>query len=367
MSNLDKPAFMNFDVPEAVRPYTEHFDKLPGKYSKYRIEGTKVTYTEGPFGAFFKQEVVDEDWVIGWLNFDIQKPVDLFPITLEPLLALYIGIEGNILCDLQGSEQTLTLPENRLGFYYVPPRGLNCAQFKPFHYTSLYISFSHKFVTAFRDKYKYFQSLLDVPLKQFHDYELAMKAATAKEEGLAGLKEFGDLVDKQENREAAGKQGMLLAPGSEHLDLIKQMKGEDRNPSWLRAYLYGQIWQMMVSYFKQLAERAQLPPKVQETIDYIETNYAEPNKNHQPITPTDVAAHVKMDSRELNKLFRDTLGKTVREYLTDFRFSEACFRLRKTDDKLSSIAEDTGLSGAPHLIKLMKSKHGITPAEYRAR
>lgn len=369
MSAVDKPAIMNFDVPPELEQFTSTSNELPQQYNEYRIPGTEVLYREGPFGSFFKQEVMDKDWVIGWLNFDIKKKVDLFPITKDPLLALYTGIKGDIPCDLQGSDEKLLLPEQRLGFYYVPPNGFNQATFKPFHYTALYISFSHSFVTRFRDKYEFFQPLLDVPLGQFRQYEaaIAMQNAQLSPEELEHYKEFGAMLDKQEKQEEAGKQGILLPLGSEHNEIIKQMEGYDQNPLWLKSYLYGQIWLMIVSYFNRMTERGTIPKEVLPAVDYIETNYAALNKNHQPITPTDVAAHVKMDSRDLNLLFNKTFGKNMREYLTDFRFSEAKFLLRRTDNKINAIAQDTGLSGASHLTKLIKAAHGITPAEYRAK
>lgn len=362
---MDKPAIMNFDVPQQMKHLTTHSSELPEKYSSYRIKGTVATYTEGPFGAFFKQEVLDKDWVIGWLNFDIQKPVDLFPITRDPLLALYIGLKGDIPCDLQGSDAKLLLPEKRLGFYYVPPNGFNCAQFKPFHYTALYVSFSHSFIIRFRDKYESFQPLLDVPLTQYREYAKAVAAAAAPPE--EGYKEFADMLEKQEKQEAAGKQGLLLPLGSEHNEIIKQMEGYDQNPDWLTSYLYGQIWLLIVSYFNRMTEREALPKEILAAVDYMQTNYASLNKNHQPITPTDVAAHLKTDARELNRLFNEFYGKNMREYLTEFRFSEARFRLRRTDNKLSTIAEETGLSGASHLTKLIKSEYGMTPAKYRSK
>ncbi len=365
MSTLDNPAVMNFNVPPEMERNTITSHTLPEKYKHYSIKGTDVTYREGPFGAFFKQEVVDKDWIIGWLNFDIKKKVNLFPITKDPLLALYIGLEGNIPCDLQGSPLKLMLPEKRLGFYYVPPSGFNKAEFEPYHYTSLYISFSHAFITRFREKYTLFQPLLDVPLQQYQQYSDAIKAAQAK--GHEGYREFGAMVDKQEKQEAEGVQGLLLPLGSEHTEIIRQMVGYDQNPGWLTPYLYGQIWLMIVSYFALMTERGALPKDVLRAVDYMQTHYASLNKNHQPVTPTDVVAHLKADPRELNRQFNETFGKNMREYLTDLRFAEARFRLRRTDNKLSAIAAETGLSGPSHLTKLIKAEYGLTPAQYRAK
>lgn len=367
MSTLDIPATMNFKVPAEMESATTKSDVLPDKYSKYRIPGTKVHYEEGPFGAFFKQEVIGKDWIIGWLNFDIKKYVELDPLTLDPLLALYIGQEGNIPCDLQGQAEQLTLPEKRMGFYYVPPGGFNRAFFEPFHYTSLYISFSHTFIKHFRDKNVDFQPLLDVAIHQYQEYEKATNAPSSRDERERYL-EFGTLIDKQENQEAAGKQGILLPLGNDHIEIIKQMAGYEQKPAWMTSYLYGQIWLMIVSYFNQMTERAKMPADLLKAVDYIETNYATVNKlTGQPISPTDVVSFVKADARELNRLFNEEFKKNMREFMTDFRYSQAKFRLRRTDDKLSVIAEETGLSGASHLTKLIRNEHDMTPGEYRVK
>ncbi|WP_298711932.1 AraC family transcriptional regulator [Chitinophaga sp.] len=324
---VDRPAIMNFDVPEHLKNRVTISDRLPSQYQSQRVPGTKVHYTEGSFGAYFKQEFISDDFIIGWLNFDIKEHVYLYPITETPLLALYTGFEGNIPCELQGSVQKLMLPEKKFAFYYVPPKAFNRAEFAPAHYTSVYISFSNSFMQRFTNKYEAYKSL----------------------------------VDKQLRGEQEGEQKNLIPTGHAEKELFKAMRSYNKSEAMLEFHLHGNVMLLTAQYFNLLLNRRQVPPTLLHACDYIQENLGE------DLSAATIARKVGSHSMALNKLFKDQYGKNVRQYLTQKRLEEAEYRLTTTNELVWEIAAFTNLTDASHLVRLIRAKHGITPEEFREK
>ncbi|WP_341842709.1 AraC family transcriptional regulator [Chitinophaga caseinilytica] len=324
---VDRPAIMNFDVPEHLKNRITVSDRLPSQYQSHRVPGTTVHYTEGPFGAYFKQEFMCNDFVIGWLNFDIKEHVFLNPITETPLLALYTGIAGDIPCELQGSAEKLMLPEKKFAFYYVPPMAFNRAEFAPAHYTSVYISFSNSFMQYFSNKHEAYKPL----------------------------------VEKQLRGEQEGEQKNLIPTGHDEKEILKAMRSYDKSPAMMEPTMQGHVMLLTAHYFNLLLNRHQVPKMLLNACDYIQENLGE------DLNTAGIARKVGSHSLALNKLFKDTYGKNVRQYLTYKRLEEAEYRLRTTSELVWEIAAFTNLTDASHLVRLIRAKHGVTPEEYRER
>lgn len=319
---------MNFDVPEHLKNHVirkKNADHLPPQYQSYRVPGTIVDYTEGAFGAYFKQEFICDDFIIGWLNFDIKEHIFLFPITETPLLALYTGISGDIPCELQGSAEKLMLPEKKFAFYYVPPMAFNRAEFAPAHYTSVYISYSPSFMQRFSSKHEAYKPL----------------------------------VDKQLRGEQEGEQKNLIPTGHPEKDILQAMRSYDQDPSMMDLEMQAQVTRLTVKYFNLLLTRHQVPQTLVNACDYIQENLGE------DLNTALIARKVGSHSLALNKLFKDNYGKNVRQYLTQKRLEEAEYRLRTTSELVWEIAAFTNLTDASHLVRLIRAKHGMTPEEYR--
>ncbi len=327
MSEIEYPAIMNFDVPEHLKNRIIESDRLPSKYQSHHVPGTTVTYKEGPFGAYFKQEFTCPNFVIGWLNFDIKEHVFLYPVTQKPLLALYTGFDGDIPCELQGSAEKLMLPEKKFAFYYVPPMAFNRAEFTPGHYTSVYVSYSSSFMQFFASEHE----------------------------------EYKALVEKQLRGEQDGEQKNLILYSHEEKVIFKKMRSYEGDPSMYRHTMQGHITLLTAHYFNHLLTRHQVPQTLLNACDYIQENLGE------DISTTTIARKVGSHSLALNKLFKDNYGKNVRQYLTQKRLEEAEYRLKTTSELVWEIAAFTNLTDASHLVRLIRAKHGITPEEYREK
>lgn len=96
-------------------------------------------------------------------------------------------------------------------------------------------------------------------------------------------------------------------------------------------------------------------------LHYIEQHYVE------PITLTDIAEHVYLNSAYFSTLFKQKVGKTFIEYVTDLRIEDAKKRLASTDEKIASVADATGFSNIRHFNRVFKNETGLVPKEYRER
>jgi YesN/AraC family two-component response regulator len=82
---------------------------------------------------------------------------------------------------------------------------------------------------------------------------------------------------------------------------------------------------------------------------------------------SDVARAVGASTERLGQAFNESLGITLKEFITRFRISAACHLLADADHKLEHIAELTGFEDASHLSRVFVRQRGIRPGEYRRR
>ncbi|NGZ76344.1 response regulator [Saccharibacillus alkalitolerans] len=98
---------------------------------------------------------------------------------------------------------------------------------------------------------------------------------------------------------------------------------------------------------------------VDKVVRHIEEHYAE------PITLGSMAELVYLNASYLSSLFKSRLGRSFVEILTAVRVREASKRLLHTDDKIASIAYETGFSNIRHFNRVFKAETGRTPKEFR--
>ena len=79
----------------------------------------------------------------------------------------------------------------------------------------------------------------------------------------------------------------------------------------------------------------------------------------------DVAAAVGVSTDHLGQAFEESLGVSVKEFVTRFRISAACHLLAGADLKLEHIAELTGFDDASHLSRVFVQQRGLRPGAYR--
>ncbi len=99
---------------------------------------------------------------------------------------------------------------------------------------------------------------------------------------------------------------------------------------------------------------------VEAMIRFIADNYS------CPISVGDVVDSVNLSQGHAMKLFRQTMGRSIKEDLTQTRLSHACMLLHETDAKVVSIAYDSGFRSLSSFYGAFVSAYRVPPARYRA-
>lgn len=123
------------------------------------------------------------------------------------------------------------------------------------------------------------------------------------------------------------------------------------------------VKQLQAASVGYLGEEKQTKNKklLEHVTRYIQENY------HQPLQLATVAEHVYLSPSYLSRLFRQEVGKTFLEYLTEVRIEKSKELLRQPELRLADIAERTQFGTANNFIKVFKKHQGITPGQYRGK
>ena len=99
---------------------------------------------------------------------------------------------------------------------------------------------------------------------------------------------------------------------------------------------------------------------IKAATEFIKTYYG------QPITISDVAYEVKLSAGRLAHLFKERMGVTPIEYLTNIRIEQAKKLLLTTDEKCCNLYYEVGFNSQTYFARKFKEVVGISPAQFRA-
>lgn len=96
-----------------------------------------------------------------------------------------------------------------------------------------------------------------------------------------------------------------------------------------------------------------------EVLTYLRANY------QRKITLEDIACELHLSSGYLSKLFRETMGETIIDYLTELRVQEAVRLLLNTTDSIDVITESAGFPNKKSFIAAFKKQYHQPPYQYK--
>ncbi|OMH30422.1 GlxA family transcriptional regulator [Motiliproteus sp. MSK22-1] len=102
-------------------------------------------------------------------------------------------------------------------------------------------------------------------------------------------------------------------------------------------------------------------PKLIEAVTLMEANIEE------PLTADDLAFHVGVSRRQLERLFKKHLQTVPSKYYLELRMERARQLLRQSDRPILQIALTCGFSSASHFSTAYRNHYGLTPREERKR
>lgn len=95
--------------------------------------------------------------------------------------------------------------------------------------------------------------------------------------------------------------------------------------------------------------------------DYIEKNI------DQDLSLIKIAEHVNFNSSYLSRLFKKAYGKTLSEYIWEYKLIKAKEMLSNSNLKINEIAVKLGFESRTYFARFFKRMTGITPKEYRIK
>lgn len=93
----------------------------------------------------------------------------------------------------------------------------------------------------------------------------------------------------------------------------------------------------------------------------VQENYHDSSLNSQRI-----ADMIQMNNAYLGRMFKNSYGRSINDYINTCRLEESMRLLRQTDMSVEEIAQNVGFSNIKYFYVLFKKLTGITPATYRA-
>lgn len=92
---------------------------------------------------------------------------------------------------------------------------------------------------------------------------------------------------------------------------------------------------------------------------YIAENYTE------KITLAELAEICCVNTSHLCRVFKKITGKTIVEYLNEYRLSKAQMMLLTTDMSVGEVAAEAGYADGRYMMRRFKATYGFTPGEFR--
>lgn len=145
---------------------------------------------------------------------------------------------------------------------------------------------------------------------------------------------------------------------NQRMNQIYNARGSDYvNAVEMAGYLY-----MLLAIFMREAEKKNKMSRTEsyviKGIEYISSNYA------LPITINDIADYVGLSRSHLYRSFQSVLGKSPKEYLSEYRIKQACYLLTNSTMSVTDIAESVGFDNSLYFSKAFHKETGMPPTEY---
>ena len=102
-------------------------------------------------------------------------------------------------------------------------------------------------------------------------------------------------------------------------------------------------------------------PKLIEAVTLMETNIEE------PLSPDDLAHHVGLSRRHLERLFKKHLDSVPSRFYLQLRLDKARQMLRDTDRSIVEVGMSCGFSSASHFSTTYRTHFNVTPRQERGR
>lgn len=113
-------------------------------------------------------------------------------------------------------------------------------------------------------------------------------------------------------------------------------------------------------FFASLEKGAEKNSTVFLIKDYISKNY-----QNEALSVKDISEHVFLSASYVCTVFKNETGKTLNQYLTEYRMEKAKKLLRDPRYKITEVSSRVGYSDGNYFGKTFRKYAGLSPSEYR--
>jgi two-component system response regulator YesN len=98
---------------------------------------------------------------------------------------------------------------------------------------------------------------------------------------------------------------------------------------------------------------------IQKAVNYMNQNY------EKKLTIDEIAQAVYLSPCYLSRIFKQSLGCTLMEYLTQIRVEKAKTMLKNPKYNIMQVAEENGFEDPGYFTRVFKKIEGITPSRFK--
>lgn len=95
--------------------------------------------------------------------------------------------------------------------------------------------------------------------------------------------------------------------------------------------------------------------------------YVSDNSQHSNLSLEQIAHKFHLNPQYLSRYFKNKMGITLKKFIDNVRLNNSLRTLKLTDERIIDIAFRYGFPDAKAYYRVIKSRTGMTPAEYRTR
>lgn len=140
---------------------------------------------------------------------------------------------------------------------------------------------------------------------------------------------------------------------------IQEIVSELETLDEIESYLISKCQNLMLNFSNTKVD-SKKDIMVQDVIDYIESNYQDPNLSIDMI-----AGKINRSANYTRSLFKQSQGISISDYIAKKRFDEVCRLLTETNLTAQEIGKQLGLNSGSYFYTSFKKHTGYTPEQYR--
>lgn len=126
--------------------------------------------------------------------------------------------------------------------------------------------------------------------------------------------------------------------------------------------LHQALTQSTGKYFGEMSHVSEENPTIFLIKEYISKNY-----RNEKLSVKDISEHVYLSASYLCTLFKSETGKTLNQYIMEYRMEKAKKLLMDPRYKITDISARIGYSDGNYFGKSFKKATGLSPSEYREK